>query len=236
VDYCAKEETWRTRFELKLPVPFFLLMKFMSSVEMEGRMKIWRVFVWKSVWEWYARRMRNRFVVAVFGHALGSTLLHARLLENWPFERLTKEATIIVVIEPLSNQYDKDTVPGTLTRGVVTTFKVLSYFKGSPHAETILVRHFVYDGGVPGNGGKLINFARGPLDVDVTAATKKGRIYYRNYNPIPVRWLAFLKGTPDGSFIPVSGQQDPDFSFQELHDVSTFDSTQGLLGSELGVP
>jgi hypothetical protein len=162
-----------------------------------------------------------------------SASLWGRLLPDWSFDKLMKVSDIVVIVEPLSNTNNSDQWEWSpkFAQGVTTTFKVWCYLKGGAGPDTIQVKHFVYKGGWPPNGGIMINFLPGPLDIDATY-TIKGRSEPFKFGQLQVRWLAFLKKGLDGSFVPTSGQIDPSLSFQELHDVSMFDPTHGMIPSK----
>jgi hypothetical protein len=156
--------------------------------------------------------------------------VNARVLQNWSYQDLLRAADIVVVAEPVANENNADRwewIP-EFAQGVTTTFKVLGYLKdGGAGGDTIRVKHFIYTKGCPANGGRMINFVVGPLDIDANF-TIKGKSEPWRFTRLQPRWLAFLKKTSDGFFIPVSGQIDPNFSFQELHEASMFDPTHGM--------
>jgi hypothetical protein len=90
------------------------------------------------------------------------------------------------------------------------------------------MKHFAYKGGIPANGGGMINFALAPLNISATFAQNGKSEAWKVENVHPT-WLAFLKKAPDGTFAPTSGQVDPDLSFRELHEASMFDPSHGLI-------
>ena len=173
------------------------------------------------------------FAIAVLLSAcLGATAADARAVRNWSYDDLLAASDAVAVVEPVANENNDDQWEWApqFAQGVTTTFHVLCYLKGGGPGDktTIRVKHFVYKDGEPPNGGAMINFIVGPLNVNGTF-TQNGKSEPWKFERLQPHWLAFLKKMPDGSFAPVSGQIDPAFSFLELHHSSMFDPTHGQL-------
>ena len=135
----------------------------------------------------------------------------ARLHEHWPYDRLTKEADLILIATPVAvnDTAEMTMLPGigsTDTNnvrrlipaiGVETGFAILSVLKGDTGTNKFVILHHLRRTERPGpeiNGPGLVTF-----DPD----EKK-------------RFLLFLKRESDGRYAPLSGQTDPDGSVRDL--------------------
>lgn len=151
--------------------------------------------------------------------------MKARGVRAWSYDELVKASDVVLVIEPLKTENNDDTFATEYDldwdfQGVSTTFKVHCCFKGSTVPDEIVVKHFEYKpNGMGGaNGPTFLQFLPGTLKYKA-AYSKDDKEVSSNtyYEPHPC-WLAFLKKTADGSFVPVAGQIDTGLSFKELHD------------------
>ena len=125
---------------------------------------------------------------------------HARLLEDWSYEKLSKHSDLVVIAEAVRVEPTKDTLSAPQWKeiewgGRNTILKVKSAIKGKPENDQITVLHFRIDN-IKGN--VLID---GPL----LASFKKKREY-----------MPFLKRRSDGRFELVSGQIDPVLAIREV--------------------
>jgi hypothetical protein len=141
---------------------------------------------------------------------LFSTTAFARLMEYWPYDRLTKEADAIVIATPVSVQdtAERTTLPNIArvgtnnvssaipAIGVETTFTVLSVLKGETNTTTIVFHHLR-------EAEKAVAEFNAPGLVAFDPAEKK-------------RFLLFLKRESDGRYAPLTGQTDPDGGVRDL--------------------
>ena len=163
---------------------------------------------------------------------LGNTSVNARMVPDWPYDKLWDAADIVVIIEPLKTENNDDKLqipwdPKGEWQGLTTHFKVHSILKGGPLGGEIVLKHFDLKPSPPSpqttihtdGDGFFIHFTSGPLHYDETIS-KDGKEISRHSleNQTPV-FLAFLKKTPAGEFVPVTGQIDPVFSFRDLREI-----------------
>ncbi|HJZ91841.1 MAG TPA: hypothetical protein VKE40_13290 [Gemmataceae bacterium] len=132
---------------------------------------------------------------------------NARLVEAWPYEKLTKHSDLIVIAVPLktkasAERVDFDRGTGAYLQAVVTTFAVKAKLKGECGA-TIDVVHYQLKFEPKKLG--VIEDAPNTLSFDVELGDKAERDY-----------CLFLKATKDKQFGFVSGRDDPQFSVREL--------------------
>ena len=174
----------------------------------------------------YGRGMRlfkYLSLLFVVGLLVGQNPLHARFVRDWSFEDLVKASDLVVIAEPItnSNNSDQDEASPKDVQGVSTTFKTLGCLKGTPGKDTVVVKHFIEKSKTRSNAGGLINFLIGPISLKVTFQ-RKGEAGEQSSEILKPKWLLFLAAGPDGSYRPVSGQHDPEYSFHEIHDASMF--------------
>lgn len=138
------------------------------------------------------------------------TVVFARFVEMWPYDRLAREADMIVIAMPVSvvDTLEMTTLPNIVRTdtnnvrssipaiGVETTFTNLAVLKGNTNTTT-LVFHHLRELDKPGPG-----FSR-PRLVTFDPNERK-------------RFLLFLKREPDGRYAPLTGQTDPIYCVKDL--------------------
>jgi hypothetical protein len=140
----------------------------------------------------------------------------ARVVALWPYERLFKEADVIV-IAAAAETVDTDAQPAyrdwaPFLVGQRTTFTIDCVVKGTPPDGPLQLNHFRFkDGAVPPNGPMLVVVRTKPLVIRGDGKTTAD---------MPVgtpRYLLFLKRNPDGGLEPVAGEVDPALSVKEIY-------------------
>lgn len=150
---------------------------------------------------------------AIFASTLGLVLpINARQVEDWPLQRLFKEADVIVigVAQTTKDTVDKLDVAGWNSADFIgqnTEFKIEQIVKGEIDADSIQVLHFRGADGKP--------FQNGPSFVEFRSTLK---IETQSMNLLsPIEYLLFLRRCDDGRFEMISGQIDPEFAVREMH-------------------
>jgi hypothetical protein len=160
--------------------------------------------------------------------AISAAPAFARLLENWPYERLFKEADLVVIARAERTTETKERLSPAGWKvefiGQETVFTVQTILKGKVKDERKLqVLHYrLPDDVLIANGPLLVSFRTEPLVL-------KGVVNGRAFKTALGRpeYLLFLRVRPDGRFEPVSGQVDPALSVRELHEPDRFLSDLG---------
>jgi hypothetical protein len=136
----------------------------------------------------------------------------ARLIENWPYDRLFKESDLVVIASVASVEDCKDRRSDNPWKieflGVNTTFKVESVLKGKA-ADTIKVLHYKLEEGVDIRSGPLLVSFR---KEGQAFQTKRGKFGLGRPD-----YMLFLKVRKDGRYEPVSGPIDPGLAVREMH-------------------
>jgi hypothetical protein len=147
-------------------------------------------------------------LVLLFGH------VHARQIQDWPYEKLFKRADLVIIVTPLAvrdaKEEDKATPPGNgdYLTGVVTSFEVLQTVKGEYNEKELEIVHFRLKEGVRIiNGPMLVSFAPGRVNIEGKGWTMT--VAQREY-------MLFLKKRENGRFEFVSGQFDPELSVKQM--------------------
>ena len=126
---------------------------------------------------------------------------NARLVRTVSFDELRGEADLIVIATPVAVKEitEHDPLPGlegnklVKSSGIETTFKILTALKGGATLNNFILYHYSVTG-PQANGPNLVSF-----------------------NPDQKKtYLLFLRLAPDGRYITVSGQIDPDISVREI--------------------
>jgi hypothetical protein len=140
-----------------------------------------------------------------------------RLIDPWSYERLFKEADLIVVAAPVGeekaddafgrNPWDLDIV------GLNTAFEVKHTLKGKPDGKQIKLLHFRF---VEPPKNKFVIIEDGPGFVAFRReAALVGDGDRKAVLPTP-EYLLFLRRLKDGRYEPVSGKVDPRFAVREM--------------------
>lgn len=138
---------------------------------------------------------------------------HARLIENWPYEKLFKEADVVVIAEATAtaDTGEKIMVKDWQTEflEVNTTFAVKHVLKGDAALKSLSVRHLrAPDGALIRNGPLFVVFRTDGISFETKQL--KGKTGKPEY-------MLFLKSRKDGRFEAVSGQIDPILSVKQLY-------------------
>lgn len=136
----------------------------------------------------------------------------ARILENWPYEKLFEQADLIVIATPGKTEATDDAPPEHHWKlefvGQNTTFAVVHATKGKLEEKTIKVLHYKF--GELKKGVDPSSFAAriikdGPLFVAFPEKAEERKEY-----------LLFLKKRKDWRYEFLSGPVDPALSVREL--------------------
>jgi hypothetical protein len=152
----------------------------------------------------------------------------ARLIENWSYERLFKEADLVVIAKAgdTADTKDRFSTKGWKMEfiGQDTQFVAESILKGKLGADKKLsVLHYRLPKGVGIiNGPSLVKFRKDGVTLKgtINGTAFKGGIGRPDY-------MLFLRLRPDGRYEPVSGEIDPVLSIRELHLADGFFSDFG---------
>ena len=132
--------------------------------------------------------------------ACTSLTANARLIPNISFDEQHKNADLVVIATPISVKEIVESTPDFMqgnemvkVTGIETTFNILTIFKGDTSLKAFVLHHYSVTGPQL-NGPGLVSF-----------------------NPSQKKtFLLFLKRSPDGRYIAVSGQTDPDISIKKI--------------------
>jgi hypothetical protein len=159
--------------------------------------------------------MKNRCVVVICvaaGMMLCSPLGKARFLPSWPYEKLMKEADLVVIAKPTKSEASADEPPKHQWQyefvGQNTTFDVKYTLKGKLDEKQIKVLHFKW--------GKL-KTGFDPKDPFSHIIDDGPLLVAFDIKDAP-EYLLFLKKMNDGRYEPVSGKIDPRLSARLLSD------------------
>lgn len=152
----------------------------------------------------------------------------ARLLENWPYERLFKEADLVVIATSgeTTDTKDRFSAKGWKVElvGQDTQFVAQSILKGKMGADKKLtVLHYRLPKGIEViDGPLLVRFRKDSIALKgtINGVAFKGGLGRPDY-------MLFLRLRPDGRYEPVSGEIDPALSIRELHPADGFFSDFG---------
>lgn len=149
--------------------------------------------------------MKSVILAGIVSILLASRVAFARPVQVYTYERLLKEADLVVFATATKTEGTTDTLPedGYLT-GQNTTFTIHHALQGKADGTDIKVLHFTFTDDdlkeTIGNGPRLVVFK-------IEKGPKNG---WRS------EYLLFLKRRKDGRYEPVSGPIDPVDSVREV--------------------
>lgn len=149
--------------------------------------------------------------------------VHARLLENWPYDRLFKEADLVVIAIAGESTDTKDRFSkkgwNVEFIGQNTQFVAESILKGKLGAnKKLTVLHYrLPEGVLIKNGPLFVKFRKDAamLQGTINGTAFKGGLGRPDY-------MLFLRLRQDGRYEPVSGEVDPALSIREMHEPDQF--------------
>lgn len=150
--------------------------------------------------------------------ALPMAAADARLIENWPYERLMEESDLVVVAKVESfSEFDGTTeIPqfqGTIVPKI-GTFRVAGILKGEHEGETLELVHcqLANDQFFPPNGPLLAQFETTGRLIRIETEGEAGSLIQEGQPS----YLLFLKRREDGRYEPVAGQVDSELSVRRM--------------------
>ena len=167
-------------------------------------------------------------IVAFLPFLLIFSLSFARKVEDWTYERLFKEADLVMIgsVEGWGSakaQWSEKIFDKARFEATKTAFTPLSIIKGEPAFVCTWLLHFSYKkGAAPYNDGpSLVSFLKKPVIIKVKSKEegeanelkpkRQGKSVVS-----PPEYLLFLKMRQDGLYEPVSGQLDAAFSVRAI--------------------
>lgn len=172
--------------------------------------------------------MKTICVIAILC-ALTPSMAWARNVEDWPYDRLIKDADLVVIACVVSSAECKDEwnerfFDGSRFQGLETTFEVAATLKGRP-PESLKLLHFRYKREAPvyDDGPGLISF---PTKSRSTKVRKRRGEEPGELVPLSAskssspEYLLFLRLRKDGRYEAVSGQMDPNLAARIIGDAN----------------
>jgi hypothetical protein len=154
--------------------------------------------------------MKRFTIVSATVFLIGPNWCDARLIEPWPYDRLMKEADLVVIAQPQTVADSGETTTKNLWKvkfvGVNTTFTINSILKGKHEGQKLTVLHYRVEVDIE-DGPGLVAFRLGGRSI-----TTKGA--HCGWNAC--EYLLYLKKRKDGRYEPVSGIIDPRESVREI--------------------
>jgi hypothetical protein len=157
---------------------------------------------------------RTLLLFAVAVSAIG-TMAHARILDPWPYDRLMKEADLVVIATPVQNKGSTDTFQVENWKGkfhrIETVFEPGALLKGKLEAKTLTLLHYRFEA-----DPEIHNVLDGPMLVHFHIAQPGRLMKMKDGVKDHADYLLFLKKRADGRYEAVSGQIDPALAVREL--------------------
>src|SRR5262245_37371394 len=140
-----------------------------------------------------------------------------RLVPSWSYERLFKEADLVIIAVPVGEEKADDAFGenhwGLDIVGMNTSFEIRRTLNGKAEGKQIKMLHFRF---VDPPKGKLVVIEDGPGFVAVRRKTLTVREGDDPLHLSAPEYLLFLRRLKDGRYEPVSGKLDPRFAVREM--------------------
>jgi hypothetical protein len=163
--------------------------------------------------------MRLKTVLAlVVGGVCFAGLASGRLMEPWDYERLFKEADLVVIGAPVAEEKADDPFGGENhwgmdIVGMNTVFEVKHALKGKTDGTKIKMLHFRFD---PPKDKNLLVVEDGPQFVAIRHKSLRVQEGDKVLDLPAPEYLLFLRRLKDGRYEPVSGKVDPQCAVREV--------------------
>ena len=156
------------------------------------------------------------------------SLSFARKVEDWSYERLFKEADLVMIGSvggwvSAKAQWSEKIFDKARFEAKKTAFHPLSELKGEADFPCVWVLHFSYKKGAAPyeDGPNLVSFLKKPVMIEVKSKeegkAKELKPKRAGKNQVnPPEYLLFLKQRKDGMYEPVSGQLDAALSVRTI--------------------
>lgn len=159
-------------------------------------------------------RNHHRFTVLAFAFFVASAT--ARQIASWSYDRLFKEADVIVIASAQGTTASDDLPPDGRWKSALvgqrTTFSVINTLKGHVDDGPITVVHFkLKDGVATEDGPLLVAFRTEEIKIEGC-----GKVKYDTTLSTP-QYLLFLKRSASRRLEPLSGQIDALLSVKEIY-------------------
>lgn len=147
--------------------------------------------------------MKNMFMLLTLLMTAIASTADARIHEAWHYDRLSKEAELIVIAIPIENKKTSKTSklpnisPEIIAKSQMTTFIVLGTLKGTLNEKTFILHHYYID--------PPQFFVNGPMLVNFEINKNKNLAY-----------ILFLKNESGNTYVTMSSQTDPADSIQRV--------------------
>ncbi len=154
------------------------------------------------------------FVTVLISADIFSASIYGRQIDDWPYEKLAKEADLILVAKAISTDDAAadvaDKPPRDYLVGVISSFQVKYVIKGALQTKKISVFHYRL------NLKEGQEIGDGPLLVSFQAKESRVRREWGTTVLAPPEYMMFLKKRNDGRYECVSGQFDPSLSVRQV--------------------
>jgi len=160
--------------------------------------------------------MKTR-VLTLLALAAVPLVAQARLIEDWPYQKLMERSDLVVIakVESVADFDGKVEIPqfAEFLTPQVTTFKVEGVLRGEQKGETLELVHCRFrNNQIPPNGPLLARFESEGRKIRIESGENKGGLVQEG----PPVYLLFLKRRDDGRFEPVAGQVDSELSVRKV--------------------
>lgn len=140
----------------------------------------------------------------------------ARGVPHWPYEKLFQESDLVVLAALLKTEFADDELMDRRWswkfEGQNTTFEKIQVLKGTFEENELQMLHFKI-GEAKSDERVSESLINGPTFVTFPTTRNTDDRWRRERSQ---EYLLFLKKLPDGRFIPVSGQIDPNLSVRKV--------------------
>jgi hypothetical protein len=147
----------------------------------------------------------------------------ARILEDWPYDKLYGKADLIVIAvakttKPVADRFRDPRWPLDLV-GQQTAFEIKQVLRGKITGKSLDVLHFAFGPQSKKQKEEQLQIIDGPLLIRFRTKSVTLNIGGREHYLERPDYMLFLKRRADGRFEPVSGRIDPVLSIREVFQV-----------------
>ncbi len=156
------------------------------------------------------------FLCVALGHLVTNPIAEARVVEDWPLEKLQQSADLICIckVTAIQEEANEGFLVGS-SKQMRATLEIESILKGQPLLNLKRTSLVYYDYKSFEEGGPL-GYVNGPSFIKLVVSDDQDKSMERDRIPVAQHYLMYLRHRKGGGFEPVSGQMDASFSVWKI--------------------
>ena len=159
-------------------------------------------------------------LLATIAQHMSLQIAEARVVEDWPFDKLKRSADLICICKVIAIEEEKNEgFNAEFSRQMRATLQIQSILDNKPRLgilREIPLIHYDAKSAKPGEELKLIGQVNGPTYLKLIVSTEAKNDSKKFEPAVTQYYLMYLRHRKTGGYEPVSGHWDPELSVLKL--------------------